>query len=86
METTIIWTKDASHPRITDTVIATVKAIGKGQLAATYITWTINVQLRGADEVHRLNDRQVRRVLNAVIRYGWLNGLSSNGHGVYRWK
>jgi len=63
-----------------DTVVATVKAIGRGQITVAHVLWAINSQL-GQDE--QLTETQVRRALNDLAQR-WGN-FRSNGHGVYRW-
>lgn len=82
---TIIWTKDRNpHPRVTDTVAATVRNIGPGQITVGHVLWAINCQLVGADEVWQFTSRDVRRVLNSFAKH-WV-GFRANGHGVYRWE
>ena len=64
-----------------DTVAATVRHYGKGQITVTLIRWAINMQLTDVSE--HLTDAQVRRALNSLV--GYWKGFVSNGHGVYRW-
>ena len=87
---TIVWTtsghygdKSMQSVRVADTVIATVKAIGKGQITVAHVMWAINSQLTGADAIWQVTRTQVRRVLNDLTKR-WA-GFRANGHGVYRW-
>lgn len=64
-----------------DTVVATVKQIGRGQITVAHVRWAINSQL--SDTAEHLTDAQVRRALNSLV--GYWKGFTSNGHGVYRW-
>lgn len=91
MNATIIWTKGDTRSgafftriQITDTVIATVRAIGKGQITVANVLWSINSQLSDGDADRQLTERQVARALTEISRRQWLR-LSYNGHGVYRW-
>lgn len=64
-----------------DTVIATVRTIGRGQITVANVLWSINMQLTDSSE--HLTETQVRRTLNDLV--GRWMGFVSNGHGVYRW-
>jgi hypothetical protein len=64
-----------------DTVAATVREFGKGQITVVLIRWAINSQLTDASE--HLTDAQVRRALNSLV--GYWPSFQSRGHGVYRW-
>jgi hypothetical protein len=63
-----------------DTVAATVRQIGKGQITVAHVLWAINMQLTDTSE--HLTEAQVRRALNGLV--GYWKGFKSNGHGVYR--
>jgi hypothetical protein len=64
-----------------DTVRATVKQIGRGQITVNHVLWAINMQL--SDTSEHLTAAQVRRELNSLV--GRWQGFASNGHGIYRW-
>jgi len=86
METnTLVWTKDNEALRFTDTVIKTVKVLGKGQITASNIVWCINMQIHDNMAIWRVDETRVRRILNDCVRYGYLAGFTKNGHGVYRY-
>jgi len=90
MTNTIVRTKTDMHygkstgarlVKQADTVAATVRQIGKGQITVAHVLWAINMQLTDASE--HLTEAQVRRALNGLC--GYWRGFVSNGHGVYRW-
>lgn len=89
MSSTVIWTKAEranSFPRIqiTDTVIATVRAIGKGHITAAHVASAINGQLNVGDADQALTEQQVNNALKQIARLRYLN-LSAHGHGAYLW-
>ena len=86
-DNTIVWTtsgyygnKALQSMKIAETVIATVRHFGKGQITVKNITWAINMQL-GDDD--KLTEAQVQRVLAQMAR-AWRT-FRSNGNGVYSW-
>lgn len=81
MTSTIIRTKSTYRVQMTETVMRTVKVIGKGQITTAHVLWAINCQLR---EDEQLTAEQVQRALSEISRRQWMN-LTSNGYGVYRW-
>ena len=82
---TIVWTKGRDpYPRLRDTVLATVRAIGRGQITVGHVVWAINAQLRGHNARYHVTAAQVRRVLN-TLTHCWRD-FRANGHGVYRWR
>lgn len=81
MTSTIIRTKSTYRVQMTETVEATIRAIGKGQITAALVLWSINSQLK---EREQLTEAQVQRVLNEIARRKWMK-LTNSGHGVYHW-
>lgn len=81
MKATTQYTKDGSRINITESVIQTVRAIGKGHITTAHVTWAINSQLTDSKQI---TEAQVQRTLNEVARRKWMN-LTSNGHGCYRY-